>query len=162
MEAGACQPSRQLIERLAQTLGMPPERWPGYAHDLPLASARASVSPRPNNLPEVLTPLIGREADLGRLLALVRGGARLVTLTGAPGAGKTRLALAAAAALLPDFEHGVFFVPLAATRDPAEGAAARSRAPSTCANWARATSRARCMATSGRGAYCWYSTTSSS
>ena len=43
---------------------------------------------------------------------------RLLTLTGAAGAGKTRLALQAAAGLVGRFEHGVFFVDLAALREP--------------------------------------------
>ena len=70
------------------------------------------------NLPRQLTSFVGRErerADIARLL----GGARLVTLTGPGGCGKTRLALevaADAAARLPD---GAWFVDLASLSDPA-------------------------------------------
>ena len=65
-----------------------------------------------------LTPLVGRDAALEQVhAALTRPGARLVTLTGTGGVGKTRLALAAAAALDQAFPHGVFFVALAAVRD---------------------------------------------
>ena len=64
------------------------------------------------------TPLVGRDDDLGSLLAAVsRPGVRLVTLTGPGGVGKTRLSLAAAAALDHAFPNGVFFVALAAVRD---------------------------------------------
>jgi predicted ATPase/class 3 adenylate cyclase len=70
------------------------------------------------SLPVPPTPLVGRDNDLARLRAVVaRPGVRLVTLTGTGGVGKTRLALAAAAALGEDFSHGVYFVALAAVRD---------------------------------------------
>jgi predicted ATPase/class 3 adenylate cyclase len=79
----------------------------------PLKSLGAQTS-----LPVPMTPLVGRDAELGRLRVLVLGtDVRLVTLTGTGGVGKTRLALAAAAAAEQAFEHGVFFVALAAVRD---------------------------------------------
>jgi predicted ATPase/class 3 adenylate cyclase len=69
----------------------------------------------PASLPVPLTPLVGRDADLGQLRAALAGpGVRLVTLTGTGGVGKTRLALAAASSLGNAFQHGVFFVALAA------------------------------------------------
>jgi predicted ATPase len=52
-----------------------------------------------SNLPAQVSGFVGREAELAAVRALV-GGARLVTLTGTGGAGKTRLGLAAAAGLL--------------------------------------------------------------
>jgi predicted ATPase/Tfp pilus assembly protein PilF len=69
------------------------------------------------NLPVQPTPLVGREAELAEVLDLLAG-ARLVTLTGAGGSGKTRLALQAAAELVDDYPQGVWWVSLAALRDP--------------------------------------------
>jgi predicted ATPase/class 3 adenylate cyclase len=68
------------------------------------------------NLPALVNPLVGRERELEQLTALLRDGARLVTLTGPGGTGKTRLALEAAASLADDFPDGVFWVPLASVR----------------------------------------------
>jgi predicted ATPase len=71
------------------------------------------------NLPVQPTPLVGRERDLDDVIALVRrADTRVVTLTGPGGAGKTRLALQAAAELADEFAHGVFFVALAPIDDP--------------------------------------------
>ena len=53
------------------------------------------------------------------MLARIEKGARLVTLTGPGGSGKTRLALEAAATLVPDYKAGVFWVGLSALRAPA-------------------------------------------
>lgn len=76
----------------------------------------------PNNLPVQLTSFVGREAELGELAQLLRREgrtARLVTLTGVGGTGKTRLALEVAARVLEDFRDGVWLVELASLTDPA-------------------------------------------
>jgi predicted ATPase/DNA-binding CsgD family transcriptional regulator len=70
-----------------------------------------------NNLPAQVSSFIGREAELAAVRALL-GGPRLVTLTGAGGAGKTRLALQVAAGLLDGTGDGVWFADLAPLRDP--------------------------------------------
>jgi predicted ATPase/class 3 adenylate cyclase len=66
----------------------------------------------PNNLPGQLSAFVGREPELIQVRSLV-GSSRLVTLTGAGGCGKTRLALQAAAELLGTARDGVWFVGLA-------------------------------------------------
>ncbi len=71
----------------------------------------------PSNLPRPASPLIGRADEIVQLVHLVREGTRLVTLTGPGGAGKTRLAIAAADELASDFPDGAFFVGLAAVTD---------------------------------------------
>jgi predicted ATPase len=70
------------------------------------------------NLPVQPTPLIGRTQEVAAIVGLLRDGARLVTLTGAGGSGKTRLALQAAAELADEFPDGVWFVPLQALDQP--------------------------------------------
>ena len=73
---------------------------------------------RPVPLPSPLTPFIGRSAVIATVCAAVRE-VRLVTLTGIGGTGKTRVALEVAAAVAPQFPHGVAFVDLAPISDPA-------------------------------------------
>ncbi|MGE5274373.1 MAG: ATP-binding protein [Verrucomicrobiota bacterium] len=70
------------------------------------------------NLPRPASTFVGREQEVGAVVSLVREGARLVTLTGPGGSGKTRLAIEAAAELVPDFKGGAFWVGLATLRDP--------------------------------------------
>jgi predicted ATPase/class 3 adenylate cyclase len=70
----------------------------------------------PNNLPAQLATFVGRERELSQLRAMV-GSSRLVTVTGAGGAGKTRLSLQAAAELLDGSGDGVWLVELAAISD---------------------------------------------
>jgi predicted ATPase/class 3 adenylate cyclase len=78
-----------------------------------------TLESRPNNLPLQPTPLVGREREVAEIADRVQSeGARLLTLTGPGGTGKTRLALQAAADLLEEFEDGVFFVALATITDP--------------------------------------------
>ena len=69
------------------------------------------------NLPAQVSAFIGREAELAAVCTLV-GRSRLVTLTGAGGAGKTRLGLQVAAGLLDGTGEGVWFADLAPLRDP--------------------------------------------
>jgi predicted ATPase/DNA-binding SARP family transcriptional activator len=69
------------------------------------------------NLPRPATSLVGREREIEEVVALLASGSRLVTLTGAGGSGKTRLALEASYRAAADFPDGVFWVALAALAD---------------------------------------------
>ena len=72
------------------------------------------------NLPVPATPFLGRQRELQEVVELLSAdGARLLTLTGPGGTGKTRLALQAAAAAADGYPDGVFWIPLAPLRDPA-------------------------------------------
>jgi predicted ATPase/class 3 adenylate cyclase len=71
------------------------------------------------NLPRPASSFVGREREVSEVVSLLQDGARLVTLAGPGGSGKTRLAIEAAAELVPEFRNGVFWVGLAALRDPA-------------------------------------------
>jgi predicted ATPase len=72
-----------------------------------------------SNLPRPASSFVGREVELEAVLSRIEGGARLVTLTGPGGSGKTRLAIEAASTLVPEYKAGVFWVGLAPLRDPA-------------------------------------------
>ncbi|MFF1634199.1 ATP-binding protein [Leifsonia sp. NPDC058248] len=71
----------------------------------------------PARLPVPLTDLIGRAADVDGIGQMFESGARLVTLTGPGGIGKSRLAIAAAEAATPGFADGAVFVDLTAVHD---------------------------------------------
>ena len=71
------------------------------------------------NLPRPVSSFVGREQEVSEVASLFRHGARLVTLTGPGGTGKTRLAIEAASELVSEHRNGVFWVALAALRDPA-------------------------------------------
>jgi predicted ATPase len=69
------------------------------------------------NLPRPASSFVGRARDAAAVVARIRGGARLLTLTGPGGSGKTRLAIEAATELVPQFRAGVFWVELAPLDD---------------------------------------------
>lgn len=115
--------------RLAQALDLRDEQRRQFesilraraSHDHPARLGRA--------LPIIPTPLLGRSSELDAVTtAIAMSGVRLLTLTGAGGIGKTRLALEAAARLEETFPLGVFFVPLGDVHDPALVAPAIAKA----------------------------------
>ncbi|MDQ2808216.1 MAG: tetratricopeptide repeat protein [Chloroflexota bacterium] len=123
IEAGERRASRQLVALLADRLGVAPEARAAF-----IQAARAVVLPDParsaQDLPTYLTPLLGRAGEIAALTARLRttatqGRARLLTLTGPAGVGKTRLAVAVAADVQRQFADGVCFVALAAVQDAA-------------------------------------------
>jgi predicted ATPase len=110
-------PRRETLNRLAEALGLAPE---GRA-ELELAARRPpepSDETPPHNLPAELTSFVGRQRELAEVRALLAG-CRLVTLTGAGGCGKTRLALRLAATVGDTYPDGVSFLDLAPLSDEA-------------------------------------------
>src|SRR5947208_1737442 len=83
----------------------------GYRFISPVTEGAAARPSRATNLPEAVSELIGREAELGAVTALATEH-RLVSLVGAGGIGKTRLGLEVARHLLPRFPDGVFVAEL--------------------------------------------------
>jgi len=79
---------------------------------------RLREAPHPNNLPAPTSDIVGREAHLSTVATLVEAN-RLVTLVGAGGIGKTRLAIEVARRLSSTFEDGVWIAELAPLSDSA-------------------------------------------
>ena len=180
IESGERRPSRQVALLLAQYLGLPDDqhelfvssRVTGQVNgtspaaettaDSPISTVstgRSGSSPwrtarkYKTNLPHRLTYLIGRSKEVEEarnLLLLTR--VRLLTLTGPPGIGKTRLAIEVASQMLDNFDDGVFLVELAAIDDPdllltdvARSLGLKDRATRV--------SKKRCSVTYGSGAF---------
>ncbi|WP_329054365.1 winged helix-turn-helix domain-containing protein [Amycolatopsis sp. NBC_01488] len=108
-----------LRRTLADQLGVDPSAELQEVHLAALRGEFAPPSPVTDRLPTRLTTFIGRDDEL-KLLAELLGGARLVTLAGPGGAGKTRLATEAASRHPAHARGRVWFVPLAGVRDPGD------------------------------------------
>jgi predicted ATPase/DNA-binding XRE family transcriptional regulator len=130
-------PYLETVRRLAAALSLGPVEQAALATaaratSTPTApvpmSTPGSSGPIPQGLPVPPTPLIGREREVAELVALLKGDARLVTLTGPGGVGKTRLAQTVAADLGIIFPDGVVWVDLAPLADPALVASTVARA----------------------------------
>jgi predicted ATPase len=134
IESGERRPSSQIAEKLAECLQVPADERRAFAEFararlpaerlalLAQADDRApwrTLYRRSTNLPSPHTPFIGREKEVAAACALLRQpGVRLLTMSGPPGIGKTRLSLRVAEELMEDFEGRVFFVELAPVRNP--------------------------------------------
>ncbi len=110
------------LKRYAVTFSLPAPTNVEPLYDQSQTDAGSSTIRKPkHNLPVQPTPFIGRQSELAAvkdLLTRDRQEARLVTLTGPGGTGKTRLAVQAAADLVNRFSDGVYFVDLAPIREP--------------------------------------------
>ncbi|MDF2743834.1 MAG: ATPase-like protein, partial [Actinomycetia bacterium] len=124
-QADALQAFHRARQVLDQELGIQPSRWLHHRQEQILLQDAALDAPTPlppptprHNLPARRSSFVGRRAELAELQGLLQT-RRLVCVTGPPGAGKTRLAVEAAACLLEAFPHGAWFVSLAEIADPA-------------------------------------------
>jgi predicted ATPase len=115
--------TRRELEQGHELLDLGEHRLKDFAEPVPLfqlgAKRFAPLKTVANtNLPRPASSFVGRAEDAAAVVALIRGGARLLTLTGPGGSGKTRLAIEAAIELVPEFRAGVFWVELAPIDDP--------------------------------------------
>ncbi len=133
LEADARRPSAEIARRLAEALTIAPAERDAFVQwartpvgaDRPAAPpatpllATLPTSRRPRtNLRTPLTPLVGREqATAAASQLLQRDDVRLLTLTGPPGIGKTRLAIEIASALTTEFVDGTYFIDLSPVSD---------------------------------------------
>jgi DNA-binding SARP family transcriptional activator/predicted ATPase len=128
---GALRQYEQCRAVLAAELGIEPDVELRALRDLILAAPAATNSSPPSPLgaeavrsepqfPVYLTPFVGRQAELALLAQRIHSGAyRLITLAGAGGMGKTRLAVEAAQQQSAHFPDGVYFVPCVAVPEAA-------------------------------------------
>lgn len=126
---GALRQYEQCRAVLKAELGIEPDVELRALRDLILAAPASSSPPSPlvaeavrsePQFPVYLTPFVGRQAELALLAQRIHNGAyRLITLAGAGGMGKTRLAVEAAQQQSTQFPDGVYFVPCGAVPEAA-------------------------------------------
>jgi len=111
---------RDMNEHRLKGLAQPEHLWqlgaPGLATEFPPLKSLTTV---PNNLPLQLTSFVGREKAIADIKSLLTS-ARLVTLTGSGGTGKTRLSQEIGAEVLSTFTNGVWLIELAPLSDPTQ------------------------------------------
>lgn len=133
IESGRRRPSRQMVELLAEHLSVPSGEWPSLVQFARLGELFAQgstavpsgVTKRPpaegsiSGLPVYLTAFVGRGKEIEDVISIMRRhDVRLLTLTGAGGSGKTRLAVQAASRMADQYKDGICFVPLASVEQP--------------------------------------------
>jgi transcriptional regulator with XRE-family HTH domain len=127
LEKDGRQPYRDTVRRLADALRLEPDArlvLEQAAREAPAAHEDAeqftgqgpAAGERAHNLPLALSSFVGREREMAQVAELL-GGTRLLTLIGAGGVGKTRLALQVAAATVERYPDGVWLVELAPLGD---------------------------------------------
>lgn len=125
-------PYHDTVKLLAKGLGLSADETAALEASIVrrrVARSNETSSPVPFfTLPSDLTPLVGRERDEAEAVHLLKGGVRILTLTGPGGVGKTRLALRVAATLAEEFDDGVCLVSLAPLSDPRLVASSIARA----------------------------------
>ncbi len=142
-ETGKRRPSLEMAERLAEVLAVPAAEQAEFIRQARMAIDKPVLAPDEEPLdetpppvmkpsvPQATTVLIGREGECNVLIRLLQHDKhRLVTLVGAGGMGKTRLAMEAANTLANHFANGAAFVPLA----PIQSAAQLSEAVAAALN----------------------------
>ncbi|MHB8574689.1 MAG: ATP-binding protein, partial [Dehalococcoidia bacterium] len=117
-ENGQARPSARMLRRIDEFDKLGPHEPATGDPGLPSAPGRQPASPAAGNLPRPRAALVGREHELAGVQRLLPN-APLLTLTGAGGCGKTRLALQLAQSAIAEYADGIFLVELAAVSDPA-------------------------------------------
>lgn len=120
LESDERKPSEDFAVRLAEVIGIEPAKWPAFIEMARGTRSLSKVEPfrPPTNLPAPYTPFIGRKAAVKHISKKLKDvDTRLITLTGPPGIGKTRLSLQVAGEVRDSFDHGVYFVPLVSVTD---------------------------------------------
>ncbi|MDQ4097199.1 MAG: tetratricopeptide repeat protein [Actinomycetota bacterium] len=109
IERGRRRPTPQFVARVAEVTATPKQ-------EVLTLARRPSARTR---LPMPTTPLLGRAREVDEVTRLLEPPGRCVTLVGAPGIGKTSLALEVAWQMAESLRHGACFVPLGEVSDPA-------------------------------------------
>jgi predicted ATPase/DNA-binding SARP family transcriptional activator len=120
-QADALAAYRSARETLVEELGIEPGALLRELEQLILRQDPSLDLPHldaPRRLPPPPSPLVGRQREVEQALSLLRGGARLLTLTGPGGIGKTRLGLELGHLLAREFAGGAVFVGLESVADP--------------------------------------------
>ena len=122
LERGITHPYRDTAERLAEALDLAPDEADRFRAVVEPVRRRGSLPREPDgrdgrsNLPVTLTSFVGREQELASISGRLRP-ARLLTLTGVGGSGKSRLAVEVARGIADSFRDGVQLVELAPITD---------------------------------------------